>query len=311
MARRITSRPEPRSANLSTQQMKVIDRNPLKLPKIASVSAFVDHVMQWTRQGQRPVAFRGEPYQGWRTLPKVFRPDVGLYSHKKSAVRDLVSIHPQEFRDDETMFDRLVRMQHFELPTRLLDVTITPLVALYFASAEHEENDEPQDGKVEALFLPEERQRYFDSDRVSCMANLANLIVGEKKEIADAYKLDKDEFNEQPVVRRLLWFVRIEKPHFEPKIDPKHLQHPVFVKPKMSNRRIIAQSGAFLIYGARRLRSKEVDADLRLSRVIVPADKKAEIRDQLERLGIHASSLFPEIDKASGFIVKRYANGAA
>jgi hypothetical protein len=41
----------------------------------------------------------------------------------------------------------------------------------------------------------------------------------------------------------------------------------------------------------------------------VPADRKAEIRNQLERLGIHASSLFPEIDKAAGFIVKRYANG--
>jgi hypothetical protein len=279
--------------------------------RVVSVSDFVEYVMDWTRGGQRPVAFRGERFKDWKTQPKVFRPDVGLYEHEKSAVRDLISIHPQEFRDDETMFDRLVRMAHFELPTRLLDVTTNPLVALYFASAEYEENGEPQDGKVQALFLPEERQRYFDSDRVSCMANLANLTVDEKREMAAAYKLDKDEFNEQSVVQRLLWFVRIEKPHFEAKIDPKHLQHPVFVKPKMNNRRIIAQTGAFLIYGARRLTSKEVDTDLRLSRAIVPADKKAEIRDQLERLGIHASSLFPEIDKAAGFIVKRYANGGA
>lgn len=285
----------------------------LKRPahRVESVSDFVEYVMGWTRGGQRPVAFRGEQFTGWQTQPKVFRPDVGLYEHEKSAVRDLISIHPQEFRDDETMFDRLVRMQHFELPTRLLDVTVNPLVALYFASAEYKENGKPQDGKVQALFLPQERQRYFDSDRVSCMANLANLTVDEKREMAAAYKLNKDRFNRQTVVQRLLWFVRIEKPHFELKIDPKHLQQPVFVKPKMNNRRIIAQSGAFLIYGARRLASKEVDTDLRLSRAIVPADKKPMIRDQLERLGIHASSLFPEIDKAAGFIVKRYANGGA
>lgn len=279
--------------------------------RVVSVSDFVEYVMGWTRDGQRPVAFRGERFKDWQTQPKVFRPDVGVYAHEKSAVRDLISIHPQEFRDDETMFDRLVRMQHFDLPTRLLDVTTNPLAALYFASENYEENGELQDGKVQALFLPEERQRYFDSDRVSCMANLANLTIHEKREMAAAYRLDKVAFNKQPVVQRLLWFVRIEKPHFEAKIDPKHLLHPVFVKPKMNNRRIIAQSGAFLIYGARRLRSREIDTDLRLSRAIVPAAKKVEIRDQLERLGIHASSLFPEIDKAAGFIVRRYANGGA
>ncbi len=276
-----------------------------------SVSDFVEYVVGLTRDGQRPVAFRGESFSDWRTLPKVFRPEVGLYDFEKNAFRDLISIHPQEFHDDETMFDRLVRMQHFDLPTRLLDVTVNPLVALYFASDEYIKDGEPQDGKVQSLFLPEKRRRYFDSDTVSCMANIANLTVDEKKEMAVAYALDKEEFNEQPVVKRLLWFIRIEKPHFEPMIDPKHLLQPVFVKPKMSNRRIIAQSGAFLIYGARRLKSREVDADLRLIRSIVPADKKAEIRGQLERLGIHASSLFPEIDKAAGFIVKRYANGIA
>ncbi|KYH01833.1 hypothetical protein SE91_28260 [Bradyrhizobium sp. DOA1] len=276
--------------------------------RVQSVSDFVEYVMDWTRSGQRPVAFRGERFKGWQTQPKVFRPDVAMYEHEKNAVRDLVSVHPQEFRDDETMFDRLVRMQHFELPTRLLDVTVNPLVALYFATADHKENGELQDGKVQALFLPEERQRYYDSDRVSCMANLANLTVDEKKEMARAYSLDQDDFNEEPVVKRLVWFVRIEKPHFEAKINPDHLKQPVFVKPKMSNRRIIAQSGAFLIYGARRLSSREVDTDLRLSRVLVPAEKKAAIRTQLERLGVHASSLFPEIDKAAGFIAKRYAN---
>lgn len=277
--------------------------------QITSVSDFVEFVMDWTRLGQRPVAFRGERFTGWQTQPKVFRPEVGLYENEKNAVRDLISIHPQEFRDDETMFDRLVRMQHFELPTRLLDVTTNPLVALYFATAKHTVDGRSQDGKVQALFLPEERQRYFDSDRVSCMANFANLTLDEKKAMAQAYKLDKKEFNKQPVVQRLVWFVRIEKPHFAPEIDPQHLQHPVFVKPKMSNRRIIAQSGAFLIYGARRLKNAEVDHDLRLSRAIVPAGKKAEIRNQLQRLGIHDSSLFPEIDKAAGFVLNRYANG--
>ncbi|WP_164822105.1 hypothetical protein [Sinorhizobium medicae] len=34
----------------------------------------------------------------------------------------------------------------------------------------------------------------------------------------------------------------------------------------------------------------------------VPADKKSEIREQLARLGIDASVLFPELDKAAEII---------
>jgi hypothetical protein len=265
--------------------------------------------MDWNRDGRLPIAFRGQSFHGWRTLPKIFRPSVALYEHEKNAVRDLVSVHPQEFEHDETMFDRLVRMAHFDLPTRLLDVTTNPLVALFFATAEYkDENDISQDGKVQALFLPEDRQRYYDSDRVSCMANLANLTVTEKKDIAKAYKLKRPQFNENAAVKRLLWFVRIEKPHFVPNIEPSDLELPVYVKPKMNNRRIIAQSGAFIVYGARRLSGSMIDNDLRLQRVLVKADQKARIRGELERLGIHASALFPEIDKASEFIVKRYAN---
>lgn len=280
-----------------------------KPPEITSVSDFVAYVMDWTRDEQRPVAFRGQRYHGWKTRPKIFRPEVGLYNHEKKAIRDLISIHPQEFRDDETMFDRLVRMQHYDLPTRLLDVTTNPLVALYFSTADYSEKEGPQDGKVQAFFLPEDRQRYYDSDRVSCMANLANLTLEEKKAISGAYSLPQDKFNKHSSVRRLLWFVRLEKPHFEPNIDPSDLTLPVYVKPKMSNRRIIAQSGAFIIYGRRQLRVSAPDEELRPKRVIIPAARKVEIRDQLERLGIHASSLFPEIDKAAEFIVRRYANG--
>jgi hypothetical protein len=140
--------------------------------RIGSVSEFVDKVMTWTREGATPVAFRGQSFKDWPTLPKIFHPEVALYDYEKNAVRDLIAVHPQEFVNDVTMFDRLVRMQHFDLPTHLLDVTTNPLVALYFATTELTDAGDLLDGKVQALFLPQNRQRYYDSDRVSCMANL-------------------------------------------------------------------------------------------------------------------------------------------
>jgi FRG domain len=282
----------------------------LKRPKkptiISSVAEFVDFVMSWKSAGKTPTAFRGQKFAQWSTQPKVFRSEIGLYNYENSAVRDLVSVHPEEFRSDNTMFDRLVRMQHFELPTRLLDVTTNPLVALWFASERYLTSEKAHDGKVQAFFVPEKRQRYYDSDLVSCMANLANLKPNEKREIDGALALSKEKFNKQPAVDSLLYHIGMEKPHFRAAIDPADLVKPVYVKPKMSNRRIIAQSGAFIIFGTKPKKASISDGDLNVTRIIIPAKSKKSIRQQLERLGIHDSSLFPEIDKAANFILRRY-----
>ena len=223
--------------------------------------------------------------------------------------RDLMAIHPQEFAADQTMFDRLVRMQHYGLRTRLLDVTLNPLVALYFAVQRAQSGGRPVDGAVWLLRAPPSRKKYFDSDAVSCVSNLANLSAPEKEEIRTVpISYSKDLFNGVEAVDKLLQFIRAEKAYFRPQIDREDFFKRYFVAPKMSNRRIIAQSGAFVIFGLDSPPSAAKFSDaIKTDRIEIPESAKTEIRAELDTLGINESTLFPELDRAASYIMRRYS----
>jgi hypothetical protein len=281
-----------------------------------TLTDFIEEFARYFSGSTQLKCYRGQRNASWQIVAGIFRPELkGLLEDEKRAVRKLISVQPHEFASDETMFDKLVRMQHFGLPTRLLDVSRNALVALFFATDPGLPGSKPSDGLVTAFAIPPELEKYYDSDSVSCIANLANMTSGEKDEIyrlMESLKGDLSstgsikKFNKNGVVERLLQSIRVEKPYFQPIMDPMDLLVAYYVHPKMSNRRILAQSGAFILYGFVPPKTMFFPYLIEETQFVVPQSEKSRIREALGNIGIDESTLFPEIDKAAARIENDY-----
>jgi hypothetical protein len=271
---------------------------------VASVAQFVETVLG-LRHGNKETFYRGHSHRTrYRLEPSLFRKDDKgnpRYTDAEDRMyRELLVSNSGDFEGDIYTLDRLVRMQHYSLPTRLLDITSNPLIALYFACKSNPEDS----GEVIVFAMDSKQIKYFDSDTASCLANLARLPKVDKESIN--FGIDNiDQFNEQLSVKRLLHFVKEEKPFFEPQIDPKDLRRVICVKGKHTNDRIAFQSGAFLLFGQDAILDEAGTPDIEVQRIEVTA--KIEVLAQLDQLNINESTVFPYIENSAKYIAQKYA----
>jgi hypothetical protein len=180
---------------------------------IRDVRDFMKVILTRSTDTDHVTAYRGLSDDHYTLKPSVFREQINR-EQEHNLLRELIAAHPDEFAVDQTTLEQLVRMQHYALPTRLLDVSWNPLVALYFAVQPNKRRMEvirkgklvkrsiQVPGVVAILTVAKKEVRYFDSDTVSCVANLAKLRWELKEQIDTSMKLE--EFNKETPIRRLL-----------------------------------------------------------------------------------------------------------
>lgn len=267
----------------------------------SSLAGFVDVIQNLEPEAGEELAYRGHADHQYQLTPYVFR-ERKFKDKEELMLRELVASYQSDFSNDTSTLEQLARAQHYSLPTRLLDITWNPLVALYFATLEENDNI---GGDVIVFKIRKGNTKFYDSDTVSCLSNLAHLSSQEKQDLKRTVKEApiKEKFNQDETIKRLLHFIKVEKPYFLPKIVPNDLNKIICAKPKKNNLRIIAQSGAFLVFSLKEtLDDDSIEDGISVEKIRIEPRNKKKIRLQLDKIGINNSTMFPEIDKAAQYI---------
>lgn len=142
-----------------------------------------------TKEDNLEYFFRGQYNAEYSLLASVFRGN--LKGNESTIVNNTLADRFDEFSDCKTMYEKLVKMQHYQIPTRVMDLTTNSLTALYFAcetnkvkcdkfknnvgvSAECHNNKET-DGAVFLFSTNMQNVAYPDSDRVRILSNMSRL----------------------------------------------------------------------------------------------------------------------------------------
>lgn len=202
-----------------------------------------------------------------------------------------------------------------------IEVFIKLAIVLFVEHAtEAGQKERSKDGAIYLFSIPKSKVKHYDSDTVSVLANLAkcsdkdlDFTMRQSSDEEEDHRLEK--FNEQPGIQVLLHQINEEKPYFKPLIRPNDLSGIFLVKAKYGNPRIINQAGAFFIFGLGLRESgdgltkrvvHEIPSDWIRHKLIIPKEKKPDILDELARMGITESYLFPEMDKYAKELKKKY-----
>lgn len=209
--------------------------------------------------------WRGHSDASWSLLPSVFRPEhlgkeqayTGHFIAKAKARH-----HPCPPRDDKLGW--LYLMQHFGLPTRLLDWSENALVALFFAVCD--KNFDAYDGCIWTLSAAQLNQRTMKQ---------ATLIQHEDPMIAEFVKAAFD--------------------------DRRSAQtSPTFaLATEQDNLRMLLQQAAFTFHGDQTPLENIPDADKVVTKLLIPKTAKESIRWHLTVMGFYRWNLFPDLSTLS------------
>jgi hypothetical protein len=263
------------------------------------------------KKNETQVFYRGvnqiypEPHK-----PSIYYPG-GFIENEDIIFKEAISYFPEELLAQKTTVEKLIIMQHYRFPTRIMDISKNPLIALFFACFPDVNNETfKEDGMVYLFKVPEKEIKYCDSDAVSVIANLCKRplsfsIKNTNDMEINNYEQDEDIYEIQYLVHE----IRDEKPYFKVLVDKKDINSVVCMRPRMNNPRIVRQDGYFFLFG---INYEKKDCAILNpdwigdNKFLIPHNAKQEILEELKMLNINEAFVYPDYEHISKDIKNRY-----
>lgn len=256
--------------------------------------------------------FRGHYYYKYDLIPSLYRKKK-YYDNESSMYMDFKTQFYNEL-SDKKYIEILTTMQHYKMPTRLLDSTSNPLVALYMACDKPTSYKNKNYGIGEVIVMSEDVKnvKYSDSNAITLLSSLAVLETNYKQElyekiIESQQKNDPEIYRSTPAYRRFVAEAHNELPYFDESFfTPEVLLKPRHVKVGMINERIIAQSGNFILFGLCNYQTGEYTKLDTVSKERIFVVHRDHISKQLQMLNMNEGTMYPDKDHISTAITKSY-----
>ena len=228
-----------------------------------------------------PYAFRGlaEAEHGLET--SLHRLGGDYASMERHLLRNFQKYACSNDVESDSIWNWLSLAKHHGLPTRLLDWSFSPFVALHFAT----ENTEK-----------------FDRDGVVWAANY--LVI--HKELPEVLSCELKKEGSDVFTAEMLQSVATSLQAFDSLAEEPFV---VFFEPPSIDDRIVNQFALFSLMSdpTANLSDWLADHPQAYRRIIIPAELKWELRDKLDQANITERVLFPGLDGLSAWLKRQYS----
>lgn len=238
------------------------------------------------------IYYRGQLEKYETISPSVARKD-DFKSHEYDIFKDTLEYKKEDFKDLKT-FQILAKMQHYGIPTRLVDVTTDKLIALYFAVEDYKDKSDS------IVYVYVTKGFDYDSQEANILSLLPTIDRLNIRTICTEYSRI---YNKEISVENVLSVINSS-------VFIKHSDDLIVTNPRLK-----CQKGAFFLCGNEvnngvvTTAIKSLDTVTPTLAIRIPYEYKKSVLDKLDiKYKINKSTIYPELTTFAEYIKAKYTS---